>query len=225
METLTKLVFDLLGGGNFLLAFGVLVLLGFFYWKRIYEPFRDYQEDKVKRISDALECDYVEPLTKEFLGEELATLHCRRAVGLGVRRELREAIINKHKSTEALLGFYHFRSALPHLYLENSALKVNITKKQKREYRFLSLIGYVFFAIGVGLWVASLLALYFPPYEIGIGRQLLVFLIGLGILLAFTALSVAFLRLTNPYSSALKVDALTEQSSNDAGSSRNNSCD
>ena len=206
MNYFQQIALDLLVGGNLLRVLALLPILALLAWKQIFEQLKSIQEYKFKRINGALECEHVESKTRGLLKEELVRMHCKHAIGVGVRKEFREALIRAHANTEGRLDFYYFKSALPYLHCKNSFLQVKITVGQKWFHCFEFLVGWLFVILGVIAWITSLLILYFPIQELSIGQKFIVFSIGLGFLLVFVLMGLVFFYLTNSFTSARKVE-------------------
>ena len=107
------------------IAFILVVLL--INLKKIIKLPESFRKSKLKWVTGALECEFIDPPTKELLADELVLHYCKFALGLDVPKQFRQALVTEYRKTEGRLSFYCFRRSLPFLTCKSGNLKANIT--------------------------------------------------------------------------------------------------
>ncbi|WP_020405207.1 hypothetical protein [Hahella ganghwensis] len=159
MEAILNKLVDSLNNGNWLVALVVIVLAIVFNLKKIFEHLEERKKSRIIKIKEALECPNVQGLTRSHLEEQLATEYFKISTGLGVEKELREALIEAHRNTNGELNFRHFKQALSHIRYKNSILKVKITWFEKLGFVFNAIFGLFLLVLGFLLIIAMFLQL------------------------------------------------------------------
>lgn len=148
MNITDQIVKSINEGDIFVFAIIIIIYL-VFNIKKIIDFFEERKKLRRLNIAEALECKYIDGVTKSHLEEELATEHFKISTGIGVHKSLREAIIQAHKDMNGEVRFVHFKRALWHLKFQNSKLVVSISLFDKISFLLNCFSGIFFVLTGV----------------------------------------------------------------------------
>ena len=113
------------------------------------------RRSKPAKIETALKCESITGLTRDHLTQVLATERFRSVTGLRLEKELREAIIEAHRSTKGKLTFTTFKRALPHFEVSGMRLTVKISRLDWLFSTFFEWLGCVLVILGVIAFVLT----------------------------------------------------------------------
>jgi hypothetical protein len=195
-EVLDKLI-ESLNSGNILLGVVIVAVAMVFNYKKIVEFLEERKKARITKLTDALKCDFVTGITKTHLQEELATEQFKITTGIRLEKQFREAVIQAHNSANGELAFIHFKRAIPHLFYEQSRLKVNVSTFEKASYWFNLVFGFILAFSGLALIVL--------PSQIE-GINFVQFITFFGLSCFFIAIGVFMLAQTFPVVSARKIE-------------------
>lgn len=120
-------LFQDLRDGNITIVLTMIGIFIIFNWKKIVDYYSEHKKSKIKTISEALQCEYMDDFTKNHLEESLATEHFRLSTGIKLEKEFRQALIKAHKETNGELSFKHFKRALPNIEYSEAKLHIKIS--------------------------------------------------------------------------------------------------
>ncbi len=193
MQIVLEKIIESLNNGNILVAVLIAFIALIFNYKKLVHFFDERKKTRVLVLTETLECQYINGLTKSHIEDELATEQFKLATGIRLEKEFREAVIQAHQKTNGELSFPHFKRALPYLFYEKSALKIKISKFEIIGFWFNYLSGFVLALIG-------LIFLVLPNLIKGIQMSQTFNLLGLGIF--FITIALFSLYQTFPIKSA-----------------------
>jgi hypothetical protein len=177
-----------------------------FNFRKIIEAVRDQKNVKISILSQALECESIEGLTRTHLINELATEQFKLSTGIRLEKEFREAIIKCHGSSNGELDFFHFKRALPLIRFENAKLLVKINGGDIFGY-WVNLIFGCFMAF-FGLIIIFVL----PSQIVNISFTQFIFIFALGVIVF--SIGLFMVSLISPVNSAKRVKKFLESKSN-----------
>ncbi|WP_417698534.1 hypothetical protein [Psychromonas sp.] len=193
MDFFNKIV-DLFANENYgvgILAL-IIVVVGAiaFNLTKIVTFFDERKNIKIAKLTDALKCEYITESDKHHYQEALATEHFAIATGLRTEKEIRDLIINCHKSCEGRLSFVHFKRATPFIQIKDRKATVIITKFDYLSFVYNSITSICCFSIGIFM-LAITFFLNFDGLILILKYLGIVFMMcSLGILLFFEALPI-----------------------------------
>lgn len=197
MKDILDILIESLNNGNILLGVVIVAVAFLFNYKKIVEFLEERKKERIAKLTEALNCDFVTGITKSHLEEELATEQFKITTGIRLEKQFREAVIQAHKSTNGELAFIHFKRALPHLFYDQQRLKVEISLFEKASYWFNLIFGFVLAFSGLALMVL-------PSQISGINLAQFITIFGLGCFFIATALFM--IAQTFPVVSARKIE-------------------
>jgi len=147
LNTIINKIFDSLNRGNILLAFVIIALAMIWKHKKIMEFISTLKKNQIVKLSEALDCKYIQGLTRTHLEEELAAEHFKRTMGIVVKKECREALIQAYSNTKWQHNFSDFKEVIPYMVYKDNVIKIRIPKIERLTY-------------GVNIFVSSILTLF-----------------------------------------------------------------
>ena len=112
-----------------LLAIPIIIIFILLYKaKPIISFMSERKKSKLVNITNALECEYIDKTTKEFLEKEIINEHFYLSKRIKVDEYLRIAIIETHQKAEGRISFVHFKRGLQYISYnaQNKLLQVKI---------------------------------------------------------------------------------------------------
>ncbi|MBB1274317.1 hypothetical protein [Psychromonas sp. SR45-3] len=143
MDNLINKIIELIDSGNYFLV--ILVVIGaiIFNSRAIVEFFDERKKARISKLYEALQCEYLSPLAKVHLQDELATEYFKISTGIRVEKQLRDALIEAHQNLNGELRFVHFKRALPHISFIDQKLSIKITKIDALGFLYNLLLGVI----------------------------------------------------------------------------------
>ena len=197
MKDVLDTLVESLNNGNILLGVVIVAVALVFNYKKIVEFLEERKKARIAKLTEALKCDFVTGLTKSHLEEEMATEQFRITTGIRLEKQFRESVIQAHKDANGEIAFVHFKRALPHLFCEQSILKVKVSLFDKISYWFNLIFGFFLAFSGLALMVL-------PSQIEGVSFVQLFTIFGLGCF--FIAIALFMLTQTFPVVSARKIE-------------------
>jgi hypothetical protein len=149
MNTILNKLIESLNNGDILVFVLIITVAFIFNYKKIIEFIDERKKSRSILLTEALNCKYIQGLTKSHLEEELATEQFDLSTGIKLEKEFREAMIQAHKNTNGELSFIHFKRSLPYLRYKDSKLIIKITLFENFVYLFNFIFGFIMAFAGI----------------------------------------------------------------------------
>jgi len=182
----------------------VIIIPILFKAKSILSFIDERKKSKLENISSALNCKYIEGLTKEHLKNEVVNEHFYLSTGINIEKELREAILKSHSEAKGKLTFTHYKRALKYLRCKENDISLEVKSKQFDKYANWFLTGYSFVIGVLGLFLISTLA-------ISKGLSIMQYLAIIGVGLFFIFFAIVMFSQTFSFYSAMKIKTELEK--------------
>ena len=141
MDNLINKLIELINSGNYFLVILVVIGAVIFNSRAIVEFFDERKKARISKLNEALQCEYLSPIAKVHLQDELATEHFKISTGIRVEKQLRDSLIEAHQNLNGELRFVHFKRALPHLSFIDQKLSIKMTKIDTLGFLYNFLVG------------------------------------------------------------------------------------
>lgn len=99
--------------------------------KKIVDFWKEWQKNRLSEITEAVQCEHIEDITKAHLQKTLATEHFARATGVRWGKELRETVIRFCNDSQDLISFDQCKIAREFLAVHENKLVIKIPFKNK----------------------------------------------------------------------------------------------
>lgn len=97
---------------NILLVFLFSILFFILNFKKIYESIEEIKRNRINKLVNAINCEYVDERLKKFLEHEIQKEYFRYVSSLSIERVYREKLLDIHEEANGEIPFYFLREPI-----------------------------------------------------------------------------------------------------------------
>jgi hypothetical protein len=153
MDKFLNLLIEGITSGNIFVVAIIVAMAIIFNFEKIFTFLHTRKKVKIQLIEESLNNPHVNGDTKLYLESLIEQEYFKAITGIGLEKEIREALIQAHKEANGELKFKHFKRAIPFLLYKDDILSIKIDKFSVFGFIYNFVFGVLLIIVGFALFI------------------------------------------------------------------------
>jgi hypothetical protein len=155
-----KILIPLIDGiisGNIVIVAIVAAVAVIFNISKIADFIDSRKRIKISKLEEAIINPHVNGITKQHLEKMIENEYFKNITGITLEKDMRETLLEVHKSSKGEIRFDHFKRAIPYLRYKDSNLSIEVSKWSRFCYYVNLFVGLLFICGGFVFLITTIL--------------------------------------------------------------------